>query len=158
MKAVTGALILLAFAAVAAAEPIEHQVTVRGEATVRVPPDFVVIDLTIIAEGADIVDIGGESTRPGAAQVSAADEIARVVPTIAQIRAAHPDAPISVDTMKSEVAIAAIDAGATYVNDVSAFSVFACAFSTAGVSNTGSNDTEMRLSLPRKAGSSASDR
>lgn len=54
MKAVTGALILLAFAAVAAAEPIEHQVTVRGEATVRVPPDFVVIDLTIIAEGADI--------------------------------------------------------------------------------------------------------
>lgn len=76
----------------------------------------------LIAEGADIVDIGGESTRPGAVDVSAADEIARVVPTIEQIRAAHPDAPISVDTMKSEVAVAAIEAGATYVNDVSAFS------------------------------------
>ncbi|MBJ7355151.1 MAG: dihydropteroate synthase [Thermoleophilaceae bacterium] len=77
---------------------------------------------TLIAEGADIVDIGGESTRPGAVEVSAAEEIARVVPTIAQIRAAHPSAPISIDTMKSEVAAAAIEAGATYVNDVSAFS------------------------------------
>ncbi|MGK2877899.1 MAG: dihydropteroate synthase [Solirubrobacterales bacterium] len=76
---------------------------------------------SLIADGADIVDIGGESTRPGAAHVSAADEISRVVPTIAQIRAANADVPISVDTMKSEVAAAAIDAGATYVNDVSAF-------------------------------------
>lgn len=75
----------------------------------------------LIADGADIVDIGGESTRPGAAEVSVADEIARVVPTIEQIRSAHPDTPISVDTMKSEVAAAAIAAGATYVNDVSAF-------------------------------------
>lgn len=54
MKAVTGALILLAFTAVAAAESIEHQVTVKGEATVHVPPDFVVIDLAVAAEGADI--------------------------------------------------------------------------------------------------------
>jgi dihydropteroate synthase len=76
----------------------------------------------LIAEGADIVDIGGESTRPGAVEVSVADEIARVVPTIAQIRAAHASAEISVDTMKSQVAAAAIEAGATYVNDVSAFS------------------------------------
>jgi dihydropteroate synthase len=76
----------------------------------------------LLADGADIVDIGGESTRPGAAEVSAADEIARVVPTIAQIRAAHPQTPISVDSMKAEVAAAAIEAGATYVNDVSAFS------------------------------------
>jgi dihydropteroate synthase len=75
----------------------------------------------LIADGADIVDIGGESTRPGAVEVSVADEIARVVPTIGQIRAAHAETPISVDTMKSEVAAAAIDAGATYVNDVSAF-------------------------------------
>ncbi|MBJ7458867.1 MAG: dihydropteroate synthase [Thermoleophilaceae bacterium] len=75
----------------------------------------------LIADGADMVDIGGESTRPGAAHVSAADEIARVVPTIAQIRAANAGVPISVDTMKSEVAAAAIEAGATYVNDVSAF-------------------------------------
>jgi dihydropteroate synthase len=76
----------------------------------------------LISEGADIVDIGGESTRPGAVEVSVADEIARVVPTIAQIRAAHASAEISVDTMKSQVAAAAIEAGATYVNDVSAFS------------------------------------
>jgi dihydropteroate synthase len=75
----------------------------------------------LIAEGADIVDIGGESTRPGAVEVSVAEEIARVVPTIAQIRAAHPGVAISVDTMKSDVAGAAIAAGATYVNDVSAF-------------------------------------
>ena len=75
----------------------------------------------LIAEGADIVDIGGESTRPGAVEVSISDEIARVVPTIGQIRASHPSAAISVDTMKSEVAAAAIEAGATYVNDVSAF-------------------------------------
>jgi dihydropteroate synthase len=76
----------------------------------------------LIAEGADVVDIGGESTRPGAVEVSVADEIARVVPTIAQIRAAHASSEISVDTMKSQVAAAAIEAGATYVNDVSAFS------------------------------------
>jgi dihydropteroate synthase len=76
----------------------------------------------LIAQGADIVDIGGESTRPGAAEVSLADEIARVVPTIEQIRAEHADVPISIDTMKSEVAARAVAAGATYVNDVSAFS------------------------------------
>jgi dihydropteroate synthase len=76
----------------------------------------------LIAEGADIVDVGGESTRPGAPEVSTEEEIARVVPTIATIRAQHPATPISIDTMKAEVAAAAIDAGATYVNDVSAFS------------------------------------
>jgi dihydropteroate synthase len=75
----------------------------------------------LIADGADIVDVGGESTRPGAPEVDAQTEIARVVPTIERIRAAHPDVPISVDTMKSQVAGAAIAAGATYVNDVSAF-------------------------------------
>jgi dihydropteroate synthase len=76
----------------------------------------------LIGEGADIVDVGGESTRPGAPEVPAEVEIERVVPTISQIRATHPQIPISVDTMKSEVALAAIAAGATYVNDVSAFS------------------------------------
>lgn len=54
MKAVTGALILLALTVVAVAEPIEHQVTVKGEATVRVPPDFVIIDLAVAVEGADV--------------------------------------------------------------------------------------------------------
>ena len=75
----------------------------------------------LIEQGADIVDVGGESTRPGAPPVSAADELERVVPVIAGIRAQNAATPISVDTMKRSVAEAAIAAGATYVNDVSAF-------------------------------------
>jgi dihydropteroate synthase len=73
----------------------------------------------LIADGADIVDIGGESTRPGAAPVSEAEEIARVVPLIAAVRA-ESDVAISVDTMKPAVARAAIAAGADIWNDVTA--------------------------------------
>ncbi len=73
----------------------------------------------LIAQGADILDIGGESTRPGAAPVSEFDEILRVVPIIEAIRKAS-DIPISVDTMKPGVARAAIKAGATIWNDVAA--------------------------------------
>ena len=75
--------------------------------------------LQMQAEGADIIDIGGESTRPGAAEVPVAEEIARVVPVIAAIRAASA-VPISIDTRKAAVAQAALDAGASMVNDVSA--------------------------------------
>lgn len=71
----------------------------------------------LIAQGADVLDIGGESTRPGAADVTEAEEIARVVPVIAALR----DKPISVDTRKAQVARAALDAGAGLVNDVSGF-------------------------------------
>ena len=74
---------------------------------------------SLIAAGADIVDIGGESTRPGATPVSQADEIARVVPVIAGIRTRW-TGPISIDTMKPEVARAAVAAGATMWNDVTA--------------------------------------
>lgn len=70
--------------------------------------------------GADIIDIGGESTRPGAADVSVDDEIARTAPVIAAIRAGS-SVPISIDTRKAPVAQAAIDAGAGLVNDVAAF-------------------------------------
>lgn len=73
---------------------------------------------TMVTEGADLVDIGGESTRPGHAPVSAADEIARVVPAITAVRAADPYLPISIDTTKPEVAEAAIAAGAHLLNDV----------------------------------------
>jgi dihydropteroate synthase len=73
----------------------------------------------LIAEGADILDVGGESTRPGAAPVAEADEIARVVPLIRAIRA-ESDIAISVDTMKPAVARAAVEAGATMWNDVTA--------------------------------------
>lgn len=69
---------------------------------------------------ADILDIGGESTRPGAAPVSSTDEIARVVPVIQAIREAGITTPISIDTRKADVAAAALEAGADMVNDVSA--------------------------------------
>ena len=72
-------------------------------------------------QGAAILDIGGESTRPGAASVSEQEERRRVVPVIEGLRSAAPGAQISVDTSKLAVARAALDAGATYVNDVTAF-------------------------------------
>lgn len=72
----------------------------------------------LIAQGADIIDVGGESTRPGSARVSAGDEIARVVPVIEEL-AKRFDVPISVDTSKAEVAEAAVRAGAEIINDVS---------------------------------------
>ncbi len=73
----------------------------------------------LIAQGATIVDVGGESTRPGAEPVSAAEELGRVVPAIEALRGAG--AQLSVDTSKTGVAEAALAAGATYVNDVTAF-------------------------------------
>jgi dihydropteroate synthase len=73
--------------------------------------------LDLFAEGADIVDVGGESTRPGAARVSLEEELRRVVPVIEALAAA--DVPVSVDTMRAEVAEAAVASGARLVNDVS---------------------------------------
>jgi dihydropteroate synthase len=75
----------------------------------------------LVEEGAAIVDVGGESTRPGAAPVPAQEERRRVVPVIEGVAALGLPARISVDTMKLEVAREAVDAGATYVNDVTAF-------------------------------------
>jgi dihydropteroate synthase len=75
--------------------------------------------LRLIAEGADILDVGGESTRPGAEPVADADEIARVIPVIEAVRR-ESAVPISIDTMKPAVARAAVAAGATIWNDVSA--------------------------------------
>ena len=74
----------------------------------------------LVSEGADIVDVGGESTRPGGEPVSAEEEIGRVVPVIEALAARFPAVPLSVDTTKSEVARAALDAGAAIVNDISA--------------------------------------
>lgn len=73
----------------------------------------------MLAQGVDIVDIGGESTRPGAAAVTLAEELARVVPVISAIRERF-DVPISVDTSKPEVMQAAVAAGADMINDVRA--------------------------------------
>lgn len=74
----------------------------------------------LIGEGADIVDVGGESTRPGAEPVSDEEELRRVLPVIEGIVAADIAAQVSIDTSKASVARACIDAGATLVNDVSA--------------------------------------
>jgi len=71
----------------------------------------------LLAEGADIVDVGGESTRPGATRPVAAEELSRVIPVIGALAAEG--AVVSVDTMRAEVAAAAIEAGAAMVNDVS---------------------------------------
>ncbi|MCC5992679.1 MAG: dihydropteroate synthase [Rhodobacteraceae bacterium] len=74
----------------------------------------------LVAEGADILDIGGESTRPGAREIPLAEEIARIAPVIEGLRAQGVTQPISIDTRKARVAEAALDAGADMVNDVSA--------------------------------------
>jgi len=73
--------------------------------------------LALVADGADILDVGGESTRPGATRPLVEEELGRVVPVITAL--AEAGARVSVDTMRHEVAAAALDAGATIVNDVS---------------------------------------
>ncbi|KAJ2015725.1 trifunctional dihydropteroate synthetase, partial [Coemansia sp. S85] len=86
--------------------------------------DFATLDLAVehaaalIKSGADILDIGGQSTRPGATQVGVEEEIRRVGPVIRRIRELGITAPISIDTFYAEVAAAALDAGADIVNDV----------------------------------------
>ncbi|HET6851642.1 MAG TPA: dihydropteroate synthase [Pyrinomonadaceae bacterium] len=116
---------------------IKHRVLPTGERTLimgilNVTPDsfsdggqFFSIDSALahaeqmIAEGADIIDVGGESTRPGGEPVSIDEEIMRVVPVIKAL-VQRTDTPVSVDTTKSEVARAALDAGAAIINDISA--------------------------------------
>ena len=81
------------------------------------PQDAIARGRALVAEGATVVDVGGESTRPGAASVSVDDEIERVLPVI---RALAPLARVSIDTRKADVAYAAVRAGASLINDVSA--------------------------------------
>jgi dihydropteroate synthase len=90
---------------------------VRGDRRIDVAA---AVDLahTLIAEGAHVLDVGGESTRPGAREVPVADEIARTAPVIEAL-AKRFDVPISIDTRKADVAEVALDAGASIVNDVS---------------------------------------
>lgn len=76
--------------------------------------------MALVADGADVLDIGGESTRPNAEPVSEAEELARIAPVIAQVKALRPEALISIDTMKPAVAEAAMAAGAGIWNDVTA--------------------------------------
>ena len=74
----------------------------------------------MIAAGADVVEVGGESTRPGATPIGAAEELERVIPAIEAITQRWPDTRVAIDTVKSAIAGAALAAGATIVNDVSA--------------------------------------
>jgi dihydropteroate synthase len=75
--------------------------------------------LQMVEDGADVLDIGGESTRPGATPVSVQEELARVIPVIEAL-ASQIDVPLSVDTTKAAVAQVAVDAGASIINDISA--------------------------------------
>ena len=75
--------------------------------------------LRLLDDGADLLDIGGESTRPGAREIPPGEEIERILPVIRGIRSARPGAVLSVDTRKSEVAAAAIECGVEIINDVS---------------------------------------
>lgn len=84
------------------------------------PDDAVKHAVQMVGDGADILDVGGESTRPGADPVSSEDEIHRVIPVIERLAAEVPDIPVSIDTRKSNVARAAVGAGASIVNDISA--------------------------------------
>ena len=77
----------------------------------------------MIQEGARIIDVGGMSSRPGAKLIDPQEEMDRVVPVITQIHAAHPDVVISIDTVSGLVAEKAIEAGASMVNDISAWSI-----------------------------------
>lgn len=86
----------------------------------QLPTPQAVVDRAgqMIAEGADVLDLGGESTRPGAAAVSVTEELDRVLPALAAVRRAWPAVPVSIDTYKADVATAAVQAGADIVNDV----------------------------------------
>jgi dihydropteroate synthase len=75
--------------------------------------------LRLVSEGADFLDVGGESTRPGSARVSAREEMDRILPVVAALSKAT-DVPVSIDTCKADVARAALDAGASLINDVTA--------------------------------------
>lgn len=83
------------------------------------PGDAALAALEMVADGADIIDIGGESTRPGATEIDEQTELARVLPAVRALRRVT-DAPISIDTRHASVARAALEEGADIVNDVSA--------------------------------------
>jgi len=80
--------------------------------------DAVAHGARLVDEGADLLDVGGESTRPGSDPIEADEELLRVVPVIEGLVKARPGTPLSVDTRKPEVASAALDAGASVVNDI----------------------------------------
>jgi len=92
---------------------------------------------TMLEDGADIIDVGGESTRPGAVPVESAQESDRVIPVVREIRKRWPAVNISIDTTKAAVAAQALDAGADIINDVSAMRLDPAMAPLAGRTNAG---------------------
>lgn len=90
-----------------------------GQAMLTVDQALATVDV-LLEGGATIIDIGGESTRPGAVPVEVEEELARVIPVLRAIASRHPSLPLSVDTVRSVTATAALDVGAAIVNDVTA--------------------------------------
>lgn len=105
---------------------------------------------TLIEDGAEILDIGGESTRPGSERIDADEQIRRVIPVIRAIRTAGIDAAISIDTTLAEVAEAAIEAGAEIINDVAAGTESEAIFDLAA--RTGAGLVLMHRLLDQSAG------
>ncbi|OGV35807.1 MAG: dihydropteroate synthase [Lentisphaerae bacterium GWF2_45_14] len=94
-----------------------------SDGAVNIDPEMAVAHaLDMLANGADIIDVGGESTRPGAVDISADEEISRVIPVINRLRDKNQDCVISIDTRRSETASEAVMAGVDIINDISALS------------------------------------
>ena len=112
----------------------------------------------LVSQGADILDVGGESTRPqGATAVGADEELARVIPVLDALRESHPDVPLSVDTVKSAVARESLAHGAEVINDVSGFRLDpamadVCAAANAGVILMHSRGTVETMATYAEAG------
>jgi dihydropteroate synthase len=98
---------------------------------VSTPSEVASLAGQMLAEGADVLDVGGMSSRPGAVLISEQQELDRVLPAIEAIVQNHPDAIISIDTVRARVAEAAIAAGASIINDISAGSLDAAMYETA---------------------------
>lgn len=90
-----------------------------SEGAASAPDSAVERALMLIAHGADLLDLGGESTRPGSAPVTPAEEIDRIIPVLAEIKRLHPETVCSIDTRNAATARAALEAGAEIINDVS---------------------------------------
>jgi dihydropteroate synthase len=99
------------------------------------PNDAVEVAGTMLREGADFIDIGGYSSRPGAADIALEEEISRTVPVIKALKKAFPNALISVDTFRSEVARQTLEAGADFINDISGGSLDAKMFKVVAQAN-----------------------
>jgi dihydropteroate synthase len=91
----------------------------------------------LLADGAAVLDLGGESTRPGSESIPEAEELARVLPVLSALVRRNPDLPISIDTVKADVARAALESGAAIVNDVSAFRLDPAMAATAAKTGAG---------------------